>query len=253
MEITNAFLSIKNLIKYYENKLILFNIDITLNKGDIVSIIGPSGCGKTTLLKCIIGLTEFQSMPNSIQIDNMNSKQYLQNNRISYVPQKFANYEWLNVQENIMLGLAKKFNLFSKNKINNQLFEILHLLDLTEYAKYPMNKLSGGMQQRVAIGRALAQDTDIIALDEPFGTLDFKIREELQIFIKKINKTILFVTHDIEEALFIGNKIIVLNKNYGKIVKALDLQFRNILNSNIKFEPNFIELKKEIQDAIIST
>ena len=252
MENKNAIITINNLIKYYDSNLILYNIDLHINKGEIISIIGPSGCGKTTLLKCIIGLTPYQSEHNSILINNMPSNLYLQNNRISYVPQKFANYAWLSVQQNIMLGLEKRYNLFSKKKINNRLIEILHLLDLTEVANYPMNKLSGGMQQRVAIGRALAQDTEIIALDEPFGTLDIKIREELQIFIKKLNKTILFVTHDIEEALFIGNKIIVLNKNFGKITKELYVQFRSILDCNIKFDYNFIEIKKEIQHALLS-
>ncbi|MGI8467011.1 MAG: ATP-binding cassette domain-containing protein [Pyrinomonadaceae bacterium] len=208
-----AFIEVKGLKKSFDELLVLDKISFCINKGEILSILGPSGSGKTTLLKCLIGLETLNSSEDSIIINGLSRNDLLSKNRIAYVPQRYSNYPWLNVFGNIKLGMInhenpsrgfniapihmpalretegeKQRHLFNQ-KHEQKVTEIIDLVGLTGFENYTIDKLSGGMQQRVAIGRAIAQNTDIIAMDEPFGALDFKIRESLQLLVKQLNKT----------------------------------------------------------------
>lgn len=274
-------MEVKGLSKSFNDLLVLDKISFNIKKGEILSILGPSGSGKTTLLKCLIGLETFNSSIESVKIHSQNSNDYLKKNRIAYVPQRFSNYPWLNVFENIKLGminhnkehlsfkvtslhepalfipvsLEKESKKEKQNRLLNEekdkkVMEIIEAVGLSGFEKYYIDKLSGGMQQRVAIGRALAQDTDIIAFDEPFGALDFKIRESLQLLVKKLNKTILFVTHEIEEAIFIADHLIILSKIPASLTIEYRLPFKDKMESSIKFEQTFINIKKEIQNIL---
>ena len=277
----NAIIEVKGLRKSFNDLLVLDKISFSINKGEILSILGPSGSGKTTLLKCLIGLETFSTNNNSVKIHGQNSNDFLKKNRIAFVPQRYSNYPWLNVFQNIRLGMInyensdnigkialvrlppsfmpnpwaketdadKKFRLQEEEK-DKRVLEIIETVGLSGFEKYTIDKLSGGMQQRVAIGRAIAQNTDIIAFDEPFGALDFKIREKLQLLVKKLNKTILFVTHDIEEALFIADKLIVLSKAPTSITNEYKLPFRAMFDPSIKFDNDFIAYRKEIQQNL---
>lgn len=270
-EENKAIIEVKGLKKAFDDLLVLDKISFCVNKGEILSILGPSGSGKTTLLKCLIGLETLNSSDDSVIINGLNRNDYLSKNRIAYVPQRYSNYPWLNVFENIKLGMinhessSRDFNLAPihlpalkvteeekqrrslNQKQEQKVREIIDVVGLTGFEKYTIDKLSGGMQQRVAIGRAIAQNTDIIAMDEPFGALDFKIRENLQLLVKRLNKTVLFVTHDIEEALFIADKLIVLSKTPTSITNDYKLTFRQNMDPAVKFEQGFINYRREIQ------
>jgi len=247
---STEYIKVKNFEKNYNNLRILKGINFSLKKDEKLAILGPSGSGKTTLLRTLIGLESYESngLEDSILIDGKSRDKYLLSNRISYVPQKYSNFEWLTTYENIELGVAHSSN---KKKLN--INGIIENLGLKDFEDYYMSQLSGGMQQRVAIGRALGQDTDIIAMDEPFGALDFVIRERLQTLVKSLNKTIIFVTHDIEEALFIADRIIVLSPIPSTILVNYKLEFSNIDNKDIKYTPSFINLKKDIQESMVKS
>lgn len=243
----SSIIHIKSLSKAYSDKQILAGIDLSINKNECVAILGPSGAGKTTLLKCIIGL-ETIADSNSIMIDGGSREQYLQRHKISFVPQQYANFPWMTVAQNIGYGIR---DLQKSTAEKAALVDwLIHSVALKESHQLYPNQLSGGMQQRVAIARALAQDTDILAMDEPLGALDFKNREDLQLLLKQINKTILFVTHDVEEAIFVADRIVILSPIPSKVVQIEISPFRRIMDSACKYDVDFIKLRACLQAEI---
>lgn len=224
-------LSVKNIVKDFENLNVLSQISFDIDYGKIVSIIGKSGCGKTTLLKILAGLIE----PTSGNID----KQY---KNIGYIPQNLGLLPWRNVEDNIRLSLE----LTGSN--NMDVSDILNMLNLEKFSKYKVSELSGGMQQRVAIGRAIVTKPDILFLDEPFRSLDeitrYTLNKELQSLWWGLKTTVVFVTHSIKEAVCLSDRIIILSDRpaiikgevvkqtrhaYNGILTDLEIQVRNIL------------------------
>jgi len=208
-------LQIKNICKSYklENKelKVLDDISISLNSGDFLTVLGPSGCGKSTLLRCICGM----ETPDKGQI-------LIDGNPIAGIgPERLMVFQdfnqlfpWKTVEENIIFPL--KFNNISKNKaelkeIAEEFMDIVHLKKFRN--AYP-NQLSGGMRQRAAIARSLALNPKVLLMDEPFGALDAQTRailqKELLLLWKKFNTTIIFITHNVQEAIILGSKIMVL-------------------------------------------
>lgn len=205
---------------------VLLGIDLNIPEGRITVILGKSGCGKTTLLRLIGGLENFDRG----KISNPNSK------KSAFVFQEPRLMPWLNVRKNIAFGL-KDLN----SKIIN---ELVNMVGLNGFENAYPNQLSGGMQQRTSIARALAYEPSFIMMDEPFAALDYFTREQMQKELIKIqNKTncgMLFVTHSIDEALLIAHKIIIIDN--GKVSFTYNLEEDNI-NRNL-LDENFIELKK---------
>lgn len=205
---------------------VLLGIDLNIPEGRITVILGKSGCGKTTLLRLIGGLENFDRG----KISNSNSK------KSAFVFQEPRLMPWLNVRKNIAFGL-KDLN----SKIIN---ELVNMVGLNGFENAYPNQLSGGMQQRTSIARALAYEPSFIMMDEPFAALDYFTREQMQKELIKIqNKTncgMLFVTHSIDEALLIAHKIIIIDN--GKVSFTYNLEEDNI-NRNL-LDENFIELKK---------
>jgi ABC-type nitrate/sulfonate/bicarbonate transport system ATPase subunit len=240
-------IEVKNISKSFDSLTVLDNITLEAVSGEITSIIGPSGSGKTTLLRCITGLENHFS--GEVLISGIAQKDYLTNKRIAFVTQQYSNFSWMTVKQNIEIGLGNKNNRIenSEKTIN----KLISILQLNGFENYYINKLSGGMKQRVAIGRALAQNTEFLAMDEPFGALDYQTRENLQLLIKTINKeyhkTILFITHDIEEAIFLSHKIILLSKLPAKIVKEYDIPIYNTEMDLLRFNESFVSLRKTIE------
>ena len=213
MNLTNKLLEIKNISKsYYSLKYetkALDNISFDLYKGEFLGLIGPSGCGKSSILNIISNLD-----------NNYFGKIYNKNDiTIGYMFQEDLLFPWLTIYENAILGLkiSKKLNTNSKKYVLN-LLKKYNLIDFKD--KYP-NELSGGMKQRLALIRTLASKPDILLLDEPFSALDPQTRltvsNDVMNIIKKENKTMVLVTHDINEAITLCNKIIVLSKRPSKI------------------------------------
>lgn len=204
------------------------NLDIPSNK--ITVILGRSGCGKTTLLRLVAGLESFDQ--GEIKGTNLKRK--------AYVFQEDRLMPWLDVKKNITFGIKNK-------DINNKrIDEIIEMVGLTSfYNAYP-NQLSGGMKQRVSIARAFAYNPDFIMMDEPFSALDFFTREQMQKELIKIHKntrcSILFVTHSIDEALILGDKIVILEK--GIIKSQYEIDEKN--NKRDLLDDKFLNLKKQI-------
>lgn len=240
-------ISVKAFSKAFSDLKVIDNISFDITEGEFVSIIGPSGCGKTTVLRCIAGLDK--QYIGTILISNKNSKDYLEDNRISVVLQKYSNFVWLTVYENVLTALIN--SKLSEVQKSGLVDSLLSELKIDKFKDFYINQLSGGMQQRVAIARALAQDNAIVALDEPFGALDISNRYIIQVLLKKLSikhkKTVLFVTHDIDEAIFLSDKIIVLSKSPTTISKIFSTPFKNEFDTSIKYSTDFLNLKKEIE------
>ncbi|ADQ15202.1 ABC transporter ATP-binding protein [Halanaerobium hydrogeniformans] len=217
-------IKLENLTKSYqgEAKEAVYNLNLEINKGEICVFVGPSGCGKTTTLKMINRLIEPSS--GNIYINGVNTAEQKKSElrrKIGYVIQEIGLFPHMTVRENI--ATVPVLLKWDQNKINKRVMELLKLIDLdadNNMDKYP-HELSGGQQQRVGVARAMAADPPIMLMDEPFGAVDPITRAELQNeFLrlqKKINKTICFVTHDIDEAIKMGDKILIMNK--GKMVQ----------------------------------
>lgn len=229
----------------------LKNINLTINESEITVFIGPSGSGKTTLLKMINRLED--NTTGEVKINGKNMKEYdIHKMRwdIGYALQQVALFPHMNVEENI--AIVPELKKWKKEKINARIDELLHMVGLEpeKYRKRKPSELSGGEAQRVGIARALAADPKIILMDEPFSALDPITRASLQEDVKKlqkqINKTIVFVTHDIEEAFLLGDKICIIQD--GELIQSGTKQ-EIISNPKNDFVKKFIAIKKKEGEA----
>ncbi|CEO34619.1 taurine-transporting AtPase [[Clostridium] sordellii] len=227
-----------NVSKFYtvekESMKVLNGIDLNIPANKITVILGRSGCGKTTLLRLVSGLEEFDQG----EILGANSK------RKAYVFQEDRLMPWLDVKKNITFGIH------NKDIDNSKIDKIIETVGLKKfYSAYP-RQLSGGMKQRVSIARAFAYDPDFIMMDEPFSALDFFTREQMQKELLKIHQTskcsILFVTHSIDEALILGDKIVILEK--GVIKSQYEIEEKN--STRDLLNDKFVKLKKQIIDDL---
>ncbi len=211
-----------NVEKSYEGRKIIKNLNLKIEEGKLVVLIGPSGCGKTTCLKMINKLIEPSSGTILINGEDISKKDTIELRRnIGYVIQQTGLFPHMTVGQNI--GLVPYLKKWDKVKIMERVEELLNLvgLDIEEYANRYPNELSGGQQQRVGVARALATNPEIILMDEPFSALDPITRRDLQNELirlqKKLRKTIVFVTHDIDEAIKLGDKICIMRE--GNIIQ----------------------------------
>lgn len=209
-------IELKGISKTFDDNLVLDNINLCIKENEFLTLLGPSGCGKTTTLRIIAGFEESDSgelLFNGTDISTLPPYK----RQVNTVFQKYALFPHMNVYENIAFGL--KIKKLSKSEIDNKVKNILKLVSLEGFEKRNIESLSGGQQQRIAIARALVNEPKVLLLDEPLGALDLKLRKEMQLELKKIQKrlgiTFIFVTHDQEEALTMSDKIVVMNK--GKI------------------------------------
>ena len=257
-------LHIENIYKSYGDKLILDNVDLVVKKGEFCTLVGPSGCGKSTLLRLILG----QELADSGKLELNGQPIGFPNTDRGIVFQRYSLYPHLTVIQNVLLGKrlsSQKWFLPWKATAQNkdEAFYYLEKLRLADAAdKYP-HELSGGMQQRVAIAQALIMKPPVLLMDEPFGALDPDTREDLQIFLLELwdeeNLTIFFVTHDLEEACFLGSRMLVLSQYYqddrgreakrgAKLVSDLALPPVGLATS-VKNDPVFQNIISEIREV----
>ena len=238
-----AGLIIKNLCKTFEigtkKVLALKNINLTVANGSFVTIVGRSGCGKTTLLKLLCGLDT--KSEGTAKLTDLN---HGQNNKISIVFQEPRLMPWLTVEENMAFSLI---NCKDKTYVDEKVSEYLKLLGLYNFRNAYPSQISGGMAQRTSLGRTLCYEPQIILMDEPLGSLDPFNRKKIQndlinIFLKG-GKTILFVTHDIEEAIYLGQKIVVMDT--GRVIKEIPI---NIDYYRDTISEEFFNYKKQISN-----
>ena len=219
------FLSIKNVNKVFEghgtSEKVLSSIDLDVKEGEFVSILGPSGCGKSTLLSIVAGL-----------VPPTDSTLLLEDKKITgpgkergMVFQQAALFPWLTVEENVMFPLLLEM---TKKEARQKAHKYLSMVQLSNYTTHSPHELSGGMQQRVAIARALAMDPALLLMDEPFGALDeqnkYILQEELLSIWSETKKTVLFITHSIDEALYLSDRILLMSAQPSKIVAEMKVE-----------------------------
>jgi NitT/TauT family transport system ATP-binding protein len=233
-------IAMKNISKTFEENSLhaLRDVSFEINKGEFVAVVGPSGCGKTTLLKIIAGLLE----PSNGTIEF--SKE---NPSIGFVFQKPNLLDWRSVQENVQLPLEL-------NDRKKSVKKILELVEMEKFRDFLPNQLSGGMQQRVAIARALAINPDVLLMDEPFSSLDDFSREDLNIVLnniwEKTKKTVVFVTHNLEEAIFLADKIIVLGERPANVKAVLPVSIPRPRKPEVKHTAEFQGYKRWIKATL---
>lgn len=236
---------VENLTKTYGNLLVLDRINFTVRPGELLSIVGPTGCGKTTFMNTLAKLTETTS--GSIRIHGQEADPRKHN--IAYVFQESTSLPWRTVRDNIGFGMEVK-NLPHKEK-KERLEHILELVGLTDCADLYPNQISASMEQRLAVARAFATNPDLLLMDEPYGQLDVKLRyhleDELVNLWEKLKITVVFVTHNIEEAVYLADRILVLS-NKPTTVKG-DIPV-DLPRPRSYLDPAFIAIRKEVTDMI---
>lgn len=256
-------LHLEDVYKSYGEKLVLDNIDLAVRAGDFCSVVGPSGCGKSTLFRLILG----QELPSSgrISVDGKSVEEPGVDRGIVY--QRYSLYPHLSVLDNVMLGRMLPLGFFERarrrGEFRDEAMRYLERVGLAAHAMKHPHELSGGMQQRVAIAQALLRRPKILMMDEPFGALDPETRENMQLFLLELweaeRMTIFFVTHDMEEALFLGTRVLVLSQYYtddrgsgehvrrgARIVGDYHLQHQ-VSSTRVKRSPRFLDLAEEIR------
>ncbi len=230
----------------------LKDVSLDLKAGELLSVLGPSGCGKTTLLNIVAGFlapTEGKIVLNGNTVQGPGAERGM-------VFQQGALFEWMSVRENVGFGPKMKgMAQGQKREIVDHLLDVVGLSDFKEKAVY---ELSGGMQQRVALARCLANEPDVILMDEPLGALDALTREKMQGLVLKLwketGKTIILITHSVEEALLLGERLLVMAPRPGRIHKEYRLPFAEMgVDQDLRFvkkEPQFAEVREEILGMI---
>ena len=241
------YLQLKSINKTFENtdKESLSDICLDIEKNEFICIVGPSGCGKSTLLNLVAGLLTPTS--GEILLDGERVEQPGPDRVMMF--QEAALYPWLNVRQNVMFGLAAAGHTKSEQLELSEKY--LRMVQLWNYREYPIHQISGGMKQRTALARALAMDSKLLLMDEPFSVLDKQtinvLREELENIWEKTHKTILYVTHSVEEAIYFADRVVVMSENPGRIREIIPITLerpRHLENEQ------FMQLRQRILQSV---
>ena len=228
----------------------LTGVDLDVRKGDFVSFIGPSGCGKTTFLRVIADLE--QPTSGSISVNGMSPEEARKARAYGYVFQAAALYPWRTIEKNIALPL--EIMGFSADEKKKRIERTLDLVNLSGFGKKFPWQLSGGMQQRASIARALAFDADLLLMDEPFGALDEIVRDHLNEQLLKLwartNKTICFVTHSIPEAVYLSTKIVVMSPRPGRVTDIIESTLPAERPLGIRETPEFLAIAHRVREGL---
>jgi NitT/TauT family transport system ATP-binding protein len=244
-------IEVKNIYKSFKSKKtdqlsVLENINLTINDGELICLLGPSGCGKTTLLRLIAGLEQ----PTSGEIVANGEVVKKPSGDRAVIFQQYSLFPWLTVLQNVTFGLemTNKGSKAENVAAAERYLESVGLIDFKD--SYP-HELSGGMKQRVAIIRSLLNHSPILLMDEPFSAVDMQNRHSLQEQLigvwKRFENTIVFVTHDVDEAVYLADKIVILDKNPGRIAKIVEV---DIERPRKRESPEFIALQESIVEQL---
>ena len=248
-----AKLIAENINKIYTTKddndiYALKDLNLVVEDGEFAVIVGPSGCGKSTFINIVGGLLEQSS--GRLTVDGHEVKGPGADRGMVF--QGYSLFPWLTVRENVGFGL--KIQNKQLDEINRIVSKYINLVGLKDFADAHPKMLSGGMKQRVAIARTLANNPAILLMDEPFGALDAQTRLIMQEFLARIvsttNKTVLFITHDIDEAILLGDKIYVMTRRPGVIQRCIHIEYPKERTHKMLLEPQFLKIKEEIFEML---
>jgi NitT/TauT family transport system ATP-binding protein len=232
------------------NTVALQGIDLTIEQGEFVSLIGPSGCGKSTLLRIIGDLIE--PTAGTVMVHGKSAHQARLDRDYGIVFQSAVLYDWRTVTKNISLPLEMLG--WDRTRRTERINEMLELVELTGFENHHPWQLSGGMQQRVSIARALSFSPALLLMDEPFGALDEMTRERLNGELLRIwqetGSTIVFVTHSIPEAVYLSTRVVVMSPRPGRISDILDVDLPQPRSNALREDPRFFELVTELREAL---
>jgi NitT/TauT family transport system ATP-binding protein len=227
----------------------LTSVSLDIKKGEFISLLGPSGCGKTTLLRIMADL--LQPTQGTITVGGESPRDARLKQRYGIVFQSAVLYDWRTVKKNIMMPL--EIMHVPKSEREKRAEKMLELVGLSDFANHYPNQLSGGMQQRVGIARALAIRPEILLMDEPFSALDEFTREKLHVDLlriwRKTNKTIIFVTHNIQESVFLSDRVCVLSPHPGRLSAVVDIDLPRPRTMELKNTPEFTELVAKVRNS----
>lgn len=227
---------------------VLDNFQLQVQEGEFLSILGPSGCGKSTFLSILAGLTSKTSGELIVDGQPVNGV----NKKHSVVFQGYALFPWLTVVENVETGL--EIRGVPKKERREIALEYINLVGLYTFANRYPHELSGGMKQRVAIARSLAYDPDVLLMDEPFGALDAQTREILQTELLRIweasKKTIIFITHSLDEAIYLSDRVAIMTARPGRVKKIIDIPLERPRQFEIRNSEEFVQLRQEAWEVL---
>jgi len=239
------FVKVRNLTKSFGDLLVLDDVSFDVRKGEFLCIVGPTGCGKTTFLNCLTKLYSISSGEITIDGEPIDLKKQ----NISYIFQEDSTMPWLTVEENIRFGLNIK--KVPKNIADQRVNQMLELVKLRNFATYYPKQLSMSMLQKVSIARAFATQPSLLLMDEPYSQLDLNLRckleDELIALWEREKTTVIFITHNIEESVYLSERILVLTNKPTKIKKEI---INHLKRPRKISDPEFVELRKEVTSLI---
>src|SRR5437764_4014191 len=245
-----SVVEISRVSKQFGQTTALQGIDLEIGEREFVSLIGPSGCGKSTLLRIIGDLIEPSS--GTVVVNGKSARQARNDRDYGIVFQDPVLYDWRTVAKNVALPL--EMARWSRQKRNERVRRMLELVELQGFENHRPWQLSGGMQQRVSIARALSFDPALLLMDEPFGALDEMTRERLNMELLKIweasRSTIVFVTHSITEAVFLSTRVVVMSPRPGRISELIPIDLPQPRTATTREEPRFFELVTRVREAL---
>jgi NitT/TauT family transport system ATP-binding protein len=227
---------------------VLNSIDLAIHRREFISVIGPSGCGKSTLIRILAGLetpSAGRFLLNGKEVSGPSADRGM-------VFQGYTLFPWLTVKKNVMFGL--EVNGHSGSAVEQDAMQWIELVGLSRFSEAYPSQLSGGMKQRVAIARALANQPDVLFMDEPFGALDPHTRSQMQSYLlqiwRNVDVTIVFVTHDLDEAIYLSDRILVLKANPGEIQEFIEIPVPRPRTSKQFLCPEFLAVKKHLEKLV---
>lgn len=236
---------VRNLTKSFGSLLVLDDISFDVKDGEFLCIVGPTGCGKTTFLNSLTKLYTLDSGTITVDGEGINPKKH----NLAYIFQEQSTMEWLKVQENIEYGL--KIKRFDAQRMKERVDTVIKMVGLEKSRNYYPSQLSASMLQRVVIARAFAIEPDLLLMDEPYGQLDlilkYKLEDELLAMWEQLKTTVIFITHNIEEAVYLSDRIIVLSNKPTRIKTVIT---NDLPRPRKVSDPAFVELRNTVTDLI---
>lgn len=247
MSVEEVKVKVSHMTKQFGDLMVLNDISFDVKKGEFLCVVGPTGCGKTTFLNCLAKLKAYELTAGEIMING--EPVDLQKHNIAYIFQEYSSFPWATVEENIAYGL--KVKNVPKDISKQRVEEMLDMVGLREYRNYYPDQLSASMLQRVSIARAFAVQPELLLMDEPYGQLDnelrYKLEDELISLWQKTGTTVIFITHNIEEAVYLSERILVLTNKPTSIKKEI---VNDLPRPRDVTDIEFNKLRDEVTDLI---